>query len=57
VQTKDALVDSLVNSSYFVGKSIILFTMFYCTLNWAHYRSLRKEIEKEDENKNNTKKK
>lgn len=31
--------------SYFIGKGIILFTMFYCTLNWAHYRQLRKDYE------------
>lgn len=29
-----------VDVSYFVGKSIILFTMFYCGLNWLHYRDL-----------------
>ncbi len=34
--------------SYYVGKSIILFTMFYCTLNWAHYRRLRKDNEDKD---------
>lgn len=51
VKTQDALMDSLVTSSYFVGKGIILFTMFYCTLNWAHYRSIRKELEKEDDSK------
>ena len=34
--------------SYFVGKSIILFTRFYCTLNWAHYRRLRKDLEDKD---------
>lgn len=31
--------------SFFVGKGIILFTMFYCTLNWQYYRGLRKEVD------------
>lgn len=31
--------------SYYVGKSIILFTAFYCSLNWMHYRNLRKKHE------------
>ena len=34
--------------SYFVGKGITLFTMFYCTLNWLHYRSQRKQQENID---------
>lgn len=33
--------------SYFVGKSVILFTMFYSGLNWLHYRELRKREENE----------
>ena len=40
-----------VEVSYFVGKSIILFTMFYCGLNWAHYREIRKQLEKDDDKK------
>jgi hypothetical protein len=28
--------------SYLIGKSIFVFTMVYCGLNWAHYRSMRK---------------
>lgn len=38
----------LVETSYYIGKSIILFTMFYCTLNWAFYRNLRKQHEEKD---------
>lgn len=34
--------------TYYTGKTIILFTMFYCGLNWTHYRYLRK---KDDEDK------
>lgn len=41
-------VDSVEWGSYFVGKGIILFTMFYCSLNWLHYRNLRKSLEEED---------
>ena len=32
--------------SYFVGKSIILFTMFYSGLNWLHYKKVREDNEK-----------
>lgn len=35
--------------SYYVGKSIVLFTMFYCGLNWLHYRDLRKKREEDNE--------
>jgi hypothetical protein len=41
--------------SYFTGKSIILFTLFYCSLNWLHYRDLRKRFD-DDENDENKKK-
>lgn len=34
--------------SYYVGKGIVLFTMFYCGMNWYHYRDLRKRMEEED---------
>lgn len=40
-----------VEVSYYVGKSIILFTMFYCGLNWAHYRDVRKRYEEDDKKK------
>lgn len=36
-----------IEVSYFVGKSVILFTMFYSGLNWLHYRELRKREENE----------
>lgn len=40
---------NLVDVSYYVGKSIILFTMFYCGLNWLHYKELREREEKEND--------
>jgi len=54
--------DVLTTSSYYVGKSIILFTMFYSGLNYFHYKNLREEAEKEQgedskKNKDNEKKK
>lgn len=33
--------------SYIVGKGIILFVMFYSSMNWWHYRAINKEIEKQ----------
>lgn len=36
-------------ATYLIGHGIILFTMFYCGLNWAYYREMRKRDEdKED---------
>jgi hypothetical protein len=29
-----------------VGHSVVYFTMFYCGMNWWHYRSIRKQVEK-----------
>jgi len=54
--------DALTTGSYYVGKSIILFTMFYSSLNYFHYKNLREEAEKEQgednkKNKENEKKK
>jgi len=40
------LTIDLVQSSYFIGQGIILFTMFYCTTNWWFYRRVREDIEK-----------
>jgi cbb3-type cytochrome oxidase subunit 3 len=34
-----------VQASYFTGKGIILFTMFYCTANWWMYRRYREDCE------------
>ena len=53
--------DVLTTGSYYVGKSIILFTMFYTGLNYFHYKSLREEAEKKQgeegkKNKENEKK-
>lgn len=43
-------VSPMVEMSYYVGQTIILFTMFYCGLNWWYYRGLRKRME-DDEHK------
>lgn len=45
--------NTLSAEAYYIGKGIILFTMFYCTMNWWHYRQLRKDSEKQDNNKSN----
>lgn len=34
-----------VQTSYFVGKGITLFTMFYCTMNWWFYKRTREDLE------------
>ena len=38
--------------SCLVGKSIILFTLFYTSMNWFMYRNIRKDIEKNTEKDN-----
>ncbi len=47
IQTKVAWNDPAI--PYFVGKSVILFTFFYTSLQWMHYRRLRELAEKEDD--------
>ncbi len=38
--------EPIIKTSHYIGESIILFTIFYSTLNWFHYRNIRKNIEK-----------
>lgn len=42
------ITNTIVESSYWIGKSVILFTMFYCTLQWNMYRTIRKDKEDKD---------
>lgn len=46
-----------IDTTYYIGKGIVLYTMIYCTLNWAHYRRIRKTNEqaqgKEDNDNDN----
>jgi len=44
-------LDTANTITYFVGKGVILFTMFYCTLNWYHYKKLNDEYEKDKKDK------
>ena len=52
---KSSWAETAEVTSYFVGKGIILFTMFYCSMNWWHYKRMREDIETEQ--KENKKKK
>lgn len=36
-------------ASNLVGKSIVLFTMFYTTMNWWFYKRTREELEENEE--------
>jgi hypothetical protein len=49
------IISSINTSSYIIGKGIILFTMFYCSMNWIFYRGMRIDLEKEEERKNEKK--
>lgn len=46
-----AMIPDISVSSYYIGKGIILFTMFYCSMNWLHYRNLRIKNEENKKNK------
>lgn len=39
--------NTLNTEAYYIGKGVILFTMFYCGLNWAMYRDARKHNDKD----------
>lgn len=41
-----------IDTSYYVGKSIILFTLFYCSMNWFYYRNTRQDFENYEDNDN-----
>ena len=49
-----SLLETLNEQTYYVGKGIILFTMFYCSMNWWYYKNLREKIERDDDNANKT---
>ena len=38
-------------SSYIVGKGIILFTLYYCTMNWWYYRRTGEDMDKDKKKK------
>lgn len=42
---KDPVVESLEAGAKVVGDGVVLFTMFYCTLNWWTYRRARIAME------------
>ena len=39
------LTMSSITNIEIIGKGVVYFTMFYCTLNWVHYRGIRKRVE------------
>lgn len=43
--------------AYIIGKSIMLFTMFYCSMNWVYYRNLQKKQDDDDKNEKDKEKK
>jgi hypothetical protein len=42
---------TFLDSTYYVGKYITLFTMFYSGLNWLHYRNLQNMNKNENDKK------
>lgn len=52
--------NTLNNEAYLIGKGVILFTMFYCSLNWITYKTEREkndftQLKKDKKNKKNKK--
>lgn len=45
VQTS-SFTDFLIDQSYLVGKSITLFTLFWCSMNFVMYNRARRDMEK-----------
>lgn len=48
-------IDTLTSESYLIGKSIIYFSIFYCSLNWIMYRRIRKDYEERNKQDGNDK--
>lgn len=48
---------TFMDTTYYVGKYITLFTLFYTSLNWMMYKNIREQNEKENENDDETKSK
>ena len=49
-------VQTINYEAYLIGKSIVMFTMMYCTLNWWMYRNARIESENKDDGDDKSKK-
>lgn len=47
----------VVETSYLVGKGLTLWVLFTTSLNWYHYRSIRKAAEKKNEQRDEDNKK
>ena len=52
VVCQSAFTDSLVQGSYYAGKALVLFPLFYFTMNWWFYKRLNDDAKKhKDEDK------
>lgn len=52
LSTKASILESvnqLANDMHIVSKEVILFTMFYCSMNWWYYRRMREDMDKKKE--------
>lgn len=52
IRTQASYATQLIEFSEVLGKSIILFVIFYSTLNWYYYKRLREDIENNENKKN-----
>lgn len=47
-----AVNNDLLTTSYFVGKTITLFTFFYTSLNWLMYKNINQDNNDQDQGDN-----
>lgn len=51
IQTRSSI--SIVDMSHYLGEGIILYTMFFCSLNYFMYKQMREDMENDDNDSNN----
>lgn len=39
----------IIDASSYIGRSLTLFTMFFCGMNWVYYKEINKKLDSEDE--------
>lgn len=48
---RSSMNDFVLTSLHNAGESVVLFTMFYCSMNWWYYKRLNDDIEKSKKKK------
>lgn len=48
---RSGMSDVVLTSLHYAGESVVLFTMFYCSMNWWYYKRLNDDIRKNEKKK------